>query len=400
VIGLATTAADSKELAGTTLAALASMFLRRLALATVLIIWSATSVTAQPATSEALTKGFQALQSGDAAGADAIFREGLTRHPRDPQLLFGAGVAAGLQGRDQEAISLLKEALQIEPGLSPAAALLGELLYRHGELDLAIKTYERALPGAPPSVAVAMRGRLSAWREEASLPQNHEAIKDDRFTIGFDGPVQQKLADRAVSVLGASFFRIGKVLGAYPSAPINVVLYSEKQFHDITGAPEWSVGGFDGQIRIPVRGAAQNPAEFDRVLTHELTHAMLKNIVSRNVPAWLNEGLAMYFEGRDAALSERRLAAARLFVPLALLQTSFSRLNTAQAVVAYEESAFATRALVDRIGSAGLGQLLQDLDAGQTMDQALERFGITFAAWEAELAQRVGAKGRSAGGRP
>jgi tetratricopeptide (TPR) repeat protein len=379
------------------LPAFANMVLCRLAFAALLITWSVTSVEAQPATSEALNKGFQALKSGDAARADAIFREGLTRHPRDPQLLLGAGAAAGLQGRDKEAIALLKQALQIEPELLPAAALLGELLYRQGDLDAAIKMYERALPGTPPSVAVAMRDRLSAWREEASLPQNHEAIKDDRFTISFDGPVQQKLAARAVSVLNVSFWRIGKVLGAYPSAPINVVLYSEQQFHDITGAPEWAGGGFDGQIRMPVRGAAQNLAEFDRVLTHELTHAMLKSIASHNLPAWLNEGLAMYFEGHDAALSERRLAAARLFVPLAVLQTSFSRLNTAQAVVAYEESAFATRALVDRIGPSGLEQLLQDLNAGQTMDQSIERFGITFAAWESDLEQRVGVKSRSAG---
>jgi tetratricopeptide (TPR) repeat protein len=373
------------------------MVLRRLALAVFLIACSVTSVAAQAATSEWLDKGFQALQSGDAARADAIFREGLTRRPRDPQLLLGAGVAASVQGRDQDAISLLRQALQIEPQLLQAAALLGELLYRQGELDLAINMYERALPGAPPSLAVAMRGRLSAWREEASLPQNREALKDDRFTISFDGPVQQKLADRAVSVLGASFWRIGKALNAYPSAPINVVLYSERQFHDITGAPEWSSGGFDGQIRMPVRGAAQNLAEFDRVLTHELTHAMLKSIVSRNLPAWLNEGLAMYFEGRDAAASARRLAAARLFVPLAFLQTSFSRLNTAQAVVAYDESAFATRMLVDRIGLSGLGQLLEDLGAGLTVEESIERFGITFADWESELEQRVGARSRSAG---
>ena len=373
------------------------MALRRLAFALVLISWFTTSVSAQPGPSEALDKGFQALQNGDTASAASIFREALTRHPRDPQLLFGAGVAAGIQGQDQDAIAFLKQALQIEPQLVQAAVFLGELLYRQGDLELAIKTYERALPGAPPSVAVGMRGRLTAWREEVALPQNRDAIKDDRFTIGFDGPVQQKLADRAVSVLNASFWRIGNVLGSYPSAPINVVLYSEQQFHDITGAPEWAGGGFDGQIRMPVRGAAQNLAEFDRVLTHELTHAMLKSIASRNVPAWLHEGLAMYFEGHDAALSERRLAAARLFVPLAALQTSFLRLNTAQAVVAYEESAFAARALIDRIGPSGLGQLLQDLDAGQTMDQSIERFGITFAEWESDLQQRVGAKSRTAG---
>ncbi|HMJ82378.1 MAG TPA: tetratricopeptide repeat protein [Vicinamibacterales bacterium] len=372
------------------------MVLRRAAIALVLITWFAASVSAQPASSEALDKGFQALQSGDAASAASIFREALTRHPGDPQLLFGAGVAAGIQGQDKDAIAFLKQALQIEPQLLQAAVFLGELLYRQGDLELAIKTYERALPGAPPSVAVSMRGRLTAWREEASLPQNRDAIRDDRFTISFDGPVQQKLAARATSVLSAAFWRIGKALGAYPSAPINVILYSERQFHDITGAPEWSAGGFDGQIRLPVRGATQNLAEFDRVLTHELTHAMLKSIASRNLPAWLNEGLAMYFEGRDTAMSERRLAAARLFVPLAVLQTSFARLNSAQAVIAYEESAFATRALVDRIGPAGVGQLLQDLGTGQTMDQAIERFGITFAAFESDLERRVGAKSRGA----
>jgi tetratricopeptide (TPR) repeat protein len=372
------------------------MSLCRLALIAFLTVGSAAPLSAQPATSDAVEKGFQALQNGDTEKATSIFREALTRRPRDPQVLFGAGVAAQLQGQEQNAIALLTQAVQIEPRLTGAATILGDLLYRRGDLDLAINMYERALPNAPASVTEAMRQRLDAWREEASLPQNHDAIKDDRFTIGFDGPMQQKLAAHATSVLDAAFWRIGKTLGAFPSAPINIVLYSERQFHDITGAPEWAGGGFDGQIRIPVRGATQNLAEFDRVLTHELTHAMLKSVATRNLPAWLNEGLAMYCEGHDSALSERRLARARLFVPLAALQTSFTRLNALQAVVAYEESAFAARALLDRIGPSGLGQLLQDLSAGQTMAEAIERFGVTFVAFESDLERRVGAKSRSA----
>jgi hypothetical protein len=50
--------------------------------------------------------------------------------------------------------------------------------------------------------------------------------------------------------------------------------------------------------------------------------------------------------------------------------------------------------LVDRIGSSGLGQLLQDLGAGQTMDEAIERFGVTVVAFESDLVRRVGAKSR------
>lgn len=373
------------------------MSICRPALVAFLTVATAATAGAQSAAPETLEKGFKALQIGDADKAASIFREALTRHPRDPHLLFGAGIAAKFQGQDQEAIGLLKQALQIKPQFAQAAAFLGELVYRQGDVDLAIKMYERALPDAPASVSAEMRQRLEAWRLEASLPQNHTAVKDDRFTISFDGPVQQTLAARAASVLGAAFWRIGKTLGAYPSAPIKVVLYSERQFHDITGAPEWAAGGFDGQIRLPVRGAAQNLAEFDRVLTHELTHAMLESIAPRNLPAWLNEGLAMHCEGRDGAQSGRRLAAARLFVPLAALQTSFSRLSTAQAVIAYEESAFAARVLLDRIGPSGLGQLLQDLSGGQTMEQAIERFGVTFAAFESDLERRTGATSRSTG---
>ena len=100
----------------------------------------------------------------------------------------------------------------------------------------------------------------------------------------------------------------------------------------------------------------------------------------------------MYCEGRDGALSGRRLAGARLFVPLAALRPSFARLSAAQAVIAYEESAFAARALRDRIGPSGLGQLLQDLGAGQTMEQAIERFGFTLAAFESDLERRVASR--------
>jgi len=344
---------------------------------------------------EAAQQGMQALQDGDIDKAAAIFSEALSRHPNNAQLVLGAAVVAELRGRDADAIPLLKRALQIEPRLAQAAMLLGELLYRQGELDQAINVYERLLPGSPLTMASAVRGRLRAWRQEAALPQNHAAIKDDRFTIMFDGPAQEVLATRATKVLGASFWKIGKTLGAYPSASINVILYTKRQFHDITGAPEWSGGAFDGQIRVPVAGAAQNLAEFDRVLTHELTHAMLKQIATENVPAWLNEGLAMHFDGHDTVRSERRLAAARVFVPLSVLEAGFGRLNDAQAVVAYEESAFATRVLLERLGASGLPIFLQDLGLGQSVEAALDRFGLTFDAFEADLAHRVGVRRKS-----
>jgi hypothetical protein len=65
-------------------------------------------------------------------------------------------------------------------------------------------------------------------------------------------------------------------------------------------------------------------------------------------------------------------------------------LNAQQAAVAYEQSAVAAHALVERIGLAGVGTLLQDLDAGQTVDEAIVRYGFTLPEFEAELARRAG----------
>jgi tetratricopeptide (TPR) repeat protein len=360
----------------------------RLAFLILVILIAPVRVRAQSSSAGPVEAGFQAIQNGDADTAATIFRSALTRSPNDSRLLFGAGVATHLQGREREAMSFLERALQADPRLTQAAGLLGEIAYHEGDLDLAIKTYERLLTYVPTNLPV--RDRLKQWKDEAALPQSSQSLKDDRFAIMFDGPVQEKLAARATTVLSAAFFRIGKALGAYPSAPINVILYSERQFRDITGAPEWSGGGFDGQVRMPVRGASQNLEQFDRVLTHELTHAILKSLAPRNLPVWLNEGLAMYFEGRDGLQSGRRLAAVHLYVPLGNLRYSFTGLNAGQAALAYEESAFATRALIDRAGIAGVGMLLQDLDAGQNLEQAIERFGFTFDAFEADLMRRVG----------
>lgn len=337
---------------------------------------------------EALEAGFAALEKGDGDRAATAFRRALAAEPQNPAALYGAGGAAYLQGRETDAVSFLKRALAIEPRITPASALLGEIAYHQGDLTFAIKTYESALALSPGNVE--LRERLATWRGEAEVHNSLRAFKDDRFTILFDGPANRVLAERATTVLRDAFWRIGQALGSYPSNPINVVFYTDRQFRDITGAPEWAGAGFDGQIRMPVAGATQNLREFDRVLTHELTHAMLARIAARNVPAWLNEGLALYFEGYDAAASEKLLAAARVFVPLANLQRDFTGLTAQQADVAYEMSAFATSALITRIGAGNLRFLLQDLDQGHAIDSAVQRYGVVFADFEAQLAKRVG----------
>lgn len=92
---------------------------------------------AQSAADELGAAGWKAVQSGDGDRAASVFRQALSMRPRDPVLNFGAGVAAHMQGRDQQALQLLQKAVQLEPRLTQASVLLGEIAYHAGELDLA-----------------------------------------------------------------------------------------------------------------------------------------------------------------------------------------------------------------------------------------------------------------------
>jgi hypothetical protein len=355
------------------------MFLHRVAVAIVFVAGSVAAVAGQASRAEQV--GAQALRDGDADRAAAVFAEGLRNYPANPNLHFGAGVAAHLRGRDDEARAALQRALELEPNFLGAAALYGELAYQHGDVDIAIQTYERALTYAPMNQNLA--SRLAVWRAEASK----ERRLDGRFSIAFDGPAESRLAAHATRTLQTSYWRLGKTLGAYPSDPIAVVFYTREAFYAATGAPEWADGAFDTRIRMPVRGALAVQEQFDRILTHELAHAMIAGLAPRGIPAWLHEGLATYLEPADVRAAVVRLRGART-VPLASLQEGFGGLTAAQALVAYDESLVAASVIAERLGP-NLSLLLESLGRGQDMVSALAQLGVSSADLERGLTAQI-----------
>jgi hypothetical protein len=329
------------------------------------------AATQAPSAAEPGRAGWAAINAGRLEAASAAFDEALKRKPTDPTLLLGAGVAAHLRGRPDEARRALAAALRSDPGLTSASLLLGEILYRAADLDGAIAVYEQALANAPLHAQLVKR--LEAWHKEADLHSRFGQRLGDHFTVMFEGPAEAQLAEKAVGILESAYWRLGTALNTYPPDVITVVLYTREQFRDITQSPAWAGGVFDGRIRMPVQGALQNLREFERVLTHEFTHALVRAVAPRNVPTWLNEGLAVVFEGSDAATRERQLREARARPALSSLERSFASLDRPAAVVAYAESAGAVQALLDLGGANALAGLLTDLGEGLPFSEAFER---------------------------
>ena len=91
-------------------------------------------VSAQNAPAQAAAQqGWQALQAGDAERAASIFHQALASRPNDDMLNFGAGIAAHLLGREDEAERSLRKALQLNAKLTDAEKLLGEIEYSTGD---------------------------------------------------------------------------------------------------------------------------------------------------------------------------------------------------------------------------------------------------------------------------
>ena len=286
-----------------------------------------------------------------------------------------ASLAAALEafeaGRLDTARVHLVDALKADPTLAPASVMLGELLYRAGDLRSAIDVYQRALTYDPDHPRIT--ATLEAWRKELALHDRFAQKLGDHFTVLFEGPAEEDLARTAVQTLEAAYWRIGSTLNTYPTEVITVVLYTRQQFRDITQSPDWAGGAFDGRIRVPVQGALSNMREFERVLTHEFVHALVRTVAPRNAPQWLNEGLAMNFDGTDLTAMGTRLQEASRGPELRRLEGSFAGLDRADASLAYARSAIAVRDLLTDAGPVAVMAILADVGRGVRLAEAFER---------------------------
>ena len=353
------------------------------AIAVLTLVVTCVSAQSDPKTAMLARDGWDALARNQPREAADAFRAAIARDPRNADLHLGAGTAAFLERRDPDARAALERALGLNPTLARARELLGLVLYRSGDVRAAVRAYER-LPDAPEYEQA--RLRLERWRREADLHSRMTSVAGAWFTVSFEGDADAELAARALDSVERAADRIGQVLSAYPIQPISIVLYTTEQFRDITRAPIWAGGAYDGTVRVPMRGALANPQELDRVLAHEYTHALVHSLAPRNVPAWLHEGLAAALEADlnqvDGAVNSDPLPAGAL----AALQTSFGRFTGEQATLAYAASARAARQLLDEAGGFAVANLLRDLGQGVDFNVAfLHRIHRPFESFEADL---------------
>ena len=203
------------------------------------------------------------------------------------------------------------------------------------------------------------------------------SYNDDRFpwrdtTTGtvkvhwYDG--DDAFAQSALDAAGAGLLQINDIVPVTLSVPIDIYIYSTVE--DLQGAlalggQKW-VGGHTnpelGIVMVAIAPGSLQSVEMETKIPHELAHVMIYRSLGdgyKNLPAWLNEGLASMVEQYPNADYAQALSIAsqnNSLIPFADLCDSFPP-DTGRAFLAYAQSQSFVRYLRETYGTTGLTSL-------------------------------------------
>lgn len=246
------------------------------------------------------------------------------------------------------------------------------------------------------TVEPATVARASAEPEPADEEDPFEARMGRRegghFLVKFEGGENSVAGHLIGLLLEEAYLKVGSDLGHYPEERIEALLYSREAFRDITRSPAWAGAIYDGRIKLPAGGITEKTSALEKVIYHEYTHAVVKELSRGRAPVWLNEGIAQYEEGQSTAPYARALSglASKGRLRLRPLEGSFMRLRAQEAQAAYILSLSAAEYIIREFGLFSVRSILERLGEGMSIDEAVSAsLGISYEdlekRWAASL---------------
>lgn len=213
-----------------------------------------------------------------------------------------------------------------------------------------------------------------------------------------DSDIAQMVLDTAEN----SFQPVSSNFRPVVKDPVLIVIYPSREALGRSfgwAADESAMGVYwAGVIRVLSPSAwieADNEAEVKHVfetqgpMAHELAHLMVDHITDGNYSRWFTEGIAQYIEVKEAGvlLEERSLTHPGELYLLNEMDREFD--NLPDQSLAYYQSYLAIRYLVDIYGEKALGNLMDKLSQGNSMEnsfqselnQSMAQFEDNFKKW-------------------
>ena len=227
----------------------------------------------------------------------------------------------------------------------------------------------------------------------------------EHFWIRYRAADQSTLADVFKSA-EAHYDQITGLLGYHPHGRVPITLVStHAELEQRIGGrrPSWVYGAAIPDSLVMLTPLRYSPtfnghryADVFKLVPHELTHLILAQIVGypgfREMPQWLNEGLAVYLAGQSGG--EHAIIDAARAGKLPSLQ-ELDKALTGQAPVgnSYDVAESLTGYLIERYGADKIPPLLKGLANGSDFDAALRQaVGIDGATLEQQWQELLASK--------
>jgi hypothetical protein len=237
---------------------------------------------------------------------------------------------------------------------------------------------------------------------------NWKTVTADKLNLHYysgDQAFAQDLLNAAKN--GLEFNRTKSGLTA--QSPVDLYIYANT--NDLKDAilyePSWTGGQAFPDFDIVILGISQSDLEWGRgAIVHELTHVLVGHLTFSclgGVPTWLNEGLAVYSEGKLDDASQQQLDDAiknDTLLTVRSLSAGFSEVPS-KAYLSYSQSYSIVKFLIETYGEDKMTMLLTSLRDGATIDDALmNTYRFDVEGLEDAWRKGIGAAPRSVSSAP
>ena len=314
----------------------------------------------------------QEFESGKFADARRDFEAALHNDPQNPAVLNYYAALLVRTGSARAAVSYAERATVIAPDSADAFAVLGYAQFATDHVKAAIQSWKRSLALRPDS---SIEQLIARAQRETKAEDNYTEKETGHFVLRYEGRESSAEFRRQIlATLESAYEDLAREFGSEPRSSVQVVLYTNQAFFDVTQAPTWTGALNDGKLRIPLEGLDTVTPDLARILKHELAHSFVNQLSMGRCPHWLNEGIAQSLEPRSLGSHGPRLA--QLFklereIPLNALDGSFLSFSGPEAALAYDESLASVQYIRETYGMSDLVRVLRRLGQGESAEAAL-----------------------------
>ena len=364
------------------------------------------ALTINPSSLDALSLGAGLDYVEDkTAEFDAQVRKVLAIAPNYGEVYRVAGDLAARNYRFDEAVALVRRALELDPDSARALADLGIHLLRTGDEPGARRTLDASFKIDPFDIVT------------FNLLQMMDTL--DKFVTVEDGDVILRmhkdeaplLQDFALPLAHRALITLSGRYGFAPKGPILIEIFPKHDDFAVrnVGLPGMigALGACFGRVVTMDSPKARPPGEFqwEATLWHELAHVITLQMSSQRLPRWLSEGISTYEEalaraewGRAQDLTFAGMLNGGEVIKLKDLNAAFQ--NPRLISIAYFQASVLVDYLFKTFGDEGMHRLLRAYGRGLDTDAAMkEVFNRDFeslqSGFDALVESRFGALARA-----